>query len=365
MKEGITLNGAFYARNHLDQFEQTAKNDAERAYYKEIISFLEDWFSKNGYIYVNTSGSTGTPKPIRVQKKHMINSARLTCDFFSLKEHDSILLCMPVRYIAGKMMLVRAIIAQLNIWVEVPSGRPFACFNKPLEFAAMVPLQVFNSLQYAKDKERLQAVSNLLIGGGAIDEEMAFELKLFPNQVYSSYGMTETVSHIAMRKLNGSDVLNRYYPLKSVELDKSKEDTLIIKAPLVSDEVLKTHDLVEFYEDGGFRVLGRLDNMINSGGVKIQVEKVEEKLQNLIDTPYVLSSRKDTRLGEALTLLIQSEPYDTTDLINKMKTVLTAYENPKNIFFTDHIPMTETKKIRRAECKELANKLYKQFLDQE
>src|SRR5699024_2578417 len=126
----------------------------------------QEWFDKSDVVWVHTSGSTGTPKQLQVKKEHMRNSARATCDFMKLKADDEILLCMPVKYIAGKMMLVRAAVANLSVWVVTPSGRSLKSFSKVVDFAAMVPLQIFNTLQVESEKIRLQRIKHLLIGGG-------------------------------------------------------------------------------------------------------------------------------------------------------------------------------------------------------
>ena len=357
MSIGITLNGTYYAASQLSQFVECATSQEESLYYQEIADFLEDWWSPKSVLLVRTSGSTGAPKPLWVKKSHMENSARLTCQHLKLKQGDPVLLCMSVRYIAGKMMLVRALVSQLAVWVVPPKGRPLAQFDSKLVFAAMVPLQVYNSLKNPVDMARLQAVRHLLIGGGAIDQDMAEQLARFPNQVYSSYGMTETVSHIALRQLSGSHQSAWYYPLPSVCLSQTHEGALVIDAPLVSSEQLVTHDVVRMNSRGGFQLVGRLDHIINSGGVKLQPEQIEQKLKSYISYPFVITSRKDKKLGEALVLLIESESFYVAELNTQINQVLSTYERPKAICFVAKLPRTETEKIRRPKCKELANRL--------
>ena len=360
MNQGIRLNGTFYRSTQLDDFIHTAISKEDKIFYKEVVGFLQEWFDKSDVVWVHTSGSTGTPKQLQVKKEHMRNSARATCDFMKLKADDEILLCMPVKYIAGKMMLVRAAVANLSVWVVTPSGRPLKSFSKVVDFAAMVPLQIFNTLQVESEKIRLQRIKHLLIGGGSIDEAMATELLQFPHGVYSSYGMTETVSHIAIRELSGVEASEWYYPFPSVKLSQTDQGALIIDAPLVSDSQLITNDVIEFNSDGGFRILGRLDNIINTGGVKIQAEKVEQKIENLIDCPYVVTSRRDAKLGEAVTLLIESNLCDVSQLKEALKERLTSYELPKDIFLVETLPLTDTQKIKRVDCKQLADQLYQQ-----
>ena len=354
----IQLNGKSYDRNNLPELIASANTPSERLFYSEVSAFLEEWFNESDTVLVHTSGSTGEPKPICIRKAHMVNSAKLTCEFFGLDKNSSALLCMPVRYIAGKMMLVRAIVAQFSLLLVPPSSRPLENLTTPLDFIAVVPLQLYTSLEHSEDTEKLNRCGIILVGGGAIGSELLSKIEGLKTKVYSSYGMTETVSHIALRKLNGEHASTYYRALTNVKLSLSEDETLLIDAPLVSDAVLKTNDLVEFNSKGEFKIIGRIDNVINSGGIKLQIEKIEEKLQNLFDVPYVITSVATPRLGGAVTLLLSSNRFRIAELQTKMKEVLSTYELPKYIFFVENIPLTETKKVDRAACKALANELY-------
>lgn len=358
MYSSILLNGVSYHKDNLRDFIVSANTSEEQDFYTDVVNFLLEWFDDTDTVLVHTSGSTGEPKPLHLQKKHMMNSAKLTCSFFDLDKDSTALLCMPVRYIAGKMMLVRAILAQLSLTVSVPSSRPLKNLTTAFDFIAVVPLQLYTSLDNELDVQKINACRFVLVGGGAISSELLTRIEPLENAVYSSYGMTETVSHIALRKLNGSDASDYYRALPNVKLSLSDEGTLLIDAPLVSNEILQTNDSVEFNALGEFKVLGRIDNIINSGGIKLQIEKIEEKLQNLFDTPYVITSVATSRLGGAVTLLLSSNRYNLGELQDKMKEVLSTYELPKYIFYIENIPLTETKKVDRAACKALANKLY-------
>ena len=254
-------------------------------------SFLEEWNNGLPYVEVKTSGSTGVPKRMRVEKCRMMNSARITCDFLGLKAGDTALLCMSTEYIAGKMMVVRAIERGLQLITVEPSGHPLAGqkgLPLSIDFAAMVPLQVYNSLQVPEERERLRNIRHLIIGGGAIDEGLQAALKDFPNAVWSTYGMTETLSHIALRRLSGPDASDWYTPFPSVTVSLSDDSTLIINAPEVCPEPLVTNDIAELstshfqlstLNSQLFRILGRRDNTICSGGLKIQAEQLERQLR--------------------------------------------------------------------------------------
>ena len=260
-----------------------------------LQEFLSEWNNDSPLLRVHTSGSTGKPKPIWVEKQRMLNSARITCDFLGLQKHDTALLCMPLDYIAGKMVVVRTLERGMQLLSVKPSGHPLSSESlqqlenpeRPITFAAMVPLQVYNSLQIPEERKRLMQIKHLIIGGGAIDEKLSEELKNFPNAVWSTYGMTETLSHIALRRLNGPQATEWYTPFEGIEVCLNHEKCLTIHAPAVCNQTLITNDIAElqtFKTDENeafvrFRIIGRKDNVIDSGGVKIQIEEVERTLK--------------------------------------------------------------------------------------
>lgn len=323
---------------------------------RDLYLFLNEWFNDSPVITVHTSGSTGTPKELIARKDQMMQSARLTCEFLNLQAGDTALLCMNLRYIGAMMVVVRSLVAGLNLIVRPASGHPLTDISEPLKFAAMVPLQVYNTLHTPEEKEQLMQTEILIIGGGAVDEALEAEIKSLPIAVYSTYGMTETLSHIALRRLNGNSASDHYYPFSSVELSLSPENTLVIKAPLVCDDILHTNDIARIYPDGSFIILGRKDNVINSGGIKIQAEEVEKLLRPFIFVPFVITSVPDPRLGQAVTLLLEGR-LDMEELKNKMQEILPPYHRPKHIRMVDLIPQTGNGKINRVECRALAEML--------
>lgn len=253
-----------------------------------LEDFLSEWNNDSDRVLVHTSGSTGKPKPMMVEKKRMLNSARITCDFLGLKPGDSALLCMSLDYIAGKMVVVRSIERHLHLISVSPSGHPLKDVNEEITFAAMVPMQVYNTLQVPEERERLFHIRHLIIGGGAIDAALEKELKSFPGNIaiWSTYGMTETLSHIALRRINGDEASEWYQPFDSVHISRTEEGCLVIDAPQVCAETLVTNDIVEIepyiynkVEKLRFRIKGRKDNVICSGGIKIQIEEVEAFLK--------------------------------------------------------------------------------------
>ena len=316
-----------------------------------LEEFLEEWNSDSPYVEVKTSGSTGEPKRMLVEKQRMLASAKITCDFLGLKEGDTALLCMSLDYIAGKMMVVRAIERGLRLIDVEPSGHPLVNQGDGFTFAAMVPMQVYNSLQVPGERERLMMIKHLIIGGGAIDEAMAEELKSFPNHVWSTYGMTETLSHIALRRLNGPEASEWYTPFPSVSVSLNEEGCLVIDAPEVCQERLVTNDIAELATQRGqslmcsansahegqspcvpcvanvpFKILGRKDNVICSGGIKIQAEEVERMLKGHLRIPYLISKRPDKKFGEVVVMLTEG---DVEEAKRACEAVLPKFQRPK------------------------------------
>ena len=289
-----------------------------------------------------------------VEKRRMEASAHITCRFLGLHEGETALLCLPLDYIAGKMMVVRAQTCQLHLISITPDGHPMATDCGPVDFAAMVPLQVWNSLQDPLQASRIRAIRHLIIGGGAVDANLAAALADFPNAVWSTYGMTETLSHIALRRLNGPERSDWYSPLEGVSVSVNADGCLVINAPAVHEEPLVTNDLAEI--DGNrFRILGRKDNVICSGGIKIQIEEVEALLRPHLSMPFMITKIPDTRLGQQMVLL--TEDADRRKIEAVCHQVLPRYWQPRQVIYTEKLPLTETGKPARAAAEKLAEKL--------
>ena len=320
----------------------------ENEFEEKVISFLQDWFSHSETVSVQTSGSTGIPKVFEIEKKRMLNSAKMTCDFLGLKEGDTALLCLPVQYISGKMMLVRAIERKLKVIISVPSSAPEISEN--VEFCAMTPLQVQNSL------DKIHFIKNLIIGGAAVSEKLksqiSRELSTINHQpstnIYETYGMSETLSHIALKQI--SPIQEEYFKiLNDVEISVDDRNCLRIFAPKLNPEILQTNDIVELLNDKQFRFLGRFDNVINSGGVKIFAEELENLVKKRIDRDLVFLGKTDETLGERLVLIIEgNEDGNLKSQISNLK-----FENrfhiPKEILFLEKFPRAENGKILRKE----------------
>lgn len=352
--EGKTYSAADIARLSASVTTQTPPMLAE------LYAFLEAWFDDSPTMRVHTSGSTGTPKELIVRKEQMMQSARLTCEVFKLAKGDTALLCMPLRYIAGKMMVVRALVGELNLIVRTPSGHPLADVKEKIRFAAMVPLQVYNTLDTPKELKRLRRIDTLIIGGGPVTTQAWHKICQLPGEVYSTYGMTETLSHVALCRLNSdtSDSLT-YHPLPGVKFSISPDHTLVIEAPLICDEALTTNDVATLAPEGGFLILGRRDNTINSGGIKLQPEILEAWLQFVLPMPFVFTSVPHERLGEAVVLLVEGILE-----IEKIRVLVEAnmpkhYRCGKYIIPVRQIPLTGNGKVDRVACRELARSMFR------
>ncbi|WP_312993153.1 AMP-binding protein [Chryseobacterium flavum] len=311
---------------------------------KKVGIFLNDWFSAGTMVKVQTSGSTGTPKVFEIEKNKMINSAVMTCNFLGLEEGDTALLCLPVEYISGKMMVVRSIQRKLKLIVAEPSLKPVEHLEKKIDFCAMTPLQVENSL------DKLHLIKNLIIGGAAVSESLKnkiFELNLnTSNRIFETYGMSETLSHIALRQLMPEP--EEYFTVfENVSIGLDERGCLTIFAPAVNGELLKTNDLVDIKNKKQFKFLGRIDNVINSGGAKIFPEALEALVKKAISNEAVFLGLKDESLGQKLILVIEGNESDEMRKIISQLPFEKNFHKPKEILFMDEIPRTPNGKINR------------------
>ncbi|MFN3968456.1 AMP-binding protein [Flavobacterium sp.] len=303
---------------------------------KPVGDFLLDWFDSKDYIEMQTSGTTGAPKIITVSKQAMVESALATGDFFELQPGNKALQCLPVKYVAGKMMLVRAMILGLDLEFVAPSSHPMRNNEIDYDFVAMVPLQAQNSLA------ELKKVKKMIVGGAAINKNLEKQLLKLPTQVFETYGMTETITHIAARKLGEK----AFTVLPGVTISYDDRNCLVIHAPRISDDVIITNDIVELLNENQFVFLGRMDNVINSGGIKLIPEQIEEKLANKIQQRFFITSKPHTELGEKVILVIEGEKHDLGDDIYED---LDKYEKPKELVFIPKFKETGSGKVMRKE----------------
>ena len=336
------LNGLSYQFD--DLYELAVDFEKSQTLHEiEIGKFLIEWLNNNNYISVPTSGSTGVPKKINILKAHTVNSAIATGTFFELPSETRALLCLPASYIAGKMMLVRAIILGWDLYIKAPEKDAITQYDRDYDFVAMVPYQVHYSLK------SLNKIKKLIIGGGAISVDLNDQLQHVDTEVFATYGMTETITHIAVRRINGLAKSDYYNAFPNVKFSLDKRDCLVIEASEVSDNKVVTNDLVKIISPSSFQYFGRIDNVVNSGGVKLFPEQIEAKLAKFIDVQFIIASEKNQTLGEQLILILEE---DSSELIPDIKTAfstLSNYERPKKVYSFSKFPFTETGKIKRSE----------------
>ncbi|WP_299523199.1 AMP-binding protein [uncultured Lutibacter sp.] len=324
----------------------------------EVQIFLKQWFNEENFVQVKTSGSTGKPKLIQLQKKHMINSALATGTYFNLPENTTALLCMSPNFIAGKMMFVRALTLGWNLDVVQPNSNPLKNINKQYDFSAMVPLQLFNSIS------QINFIKKLIVGGGVVSNELLNKIQNIDTEVFATYGMTETITHIAVKKLNNfnsvisnADEKSHYKILPNITISKDNRDCLVIDAPKVSNELVITNDLVELISLKEFKWLGRFDTIINSGGIKLIPEQIEEKFSKIIHQRFFVAGITDELLGEKLILVIESssDTVSSDEILWNIKNLklVTRFEIPKEIYFIEQFVETPTNKIHRTETLKL------------
>ncbi|WP_308005325.1 AMP-binding protein [uncultured Chryseobacterium sp.] len=319
-----------------------------------VKNFLNEWFSDSDTVKVQTSGSTGTPKVFDIEKSRMMNSAEMTCNFLGLKQGDTALICLPVEYISGKMMVVRSMMRKLKLIVTDPSVKPVETLDQKIDFCAMTPLQVENSL------DKLYLIKNLIIGGAAVSEDLknkmqeALKTSDSENFIFETYGMSETLSHIGLKQILPEP--EEYFTVfENVEISLDERNCLRIYAPKLNPDILQTNDLVEIKNEKQFKFLGRIDNVINSGGAKIFPEQLEALVKKEIPNEVFFLGIDDVSLGQKLIAVIEGEKSD--DLIKKIREIQfeKSFHKPKEIVFVEKIPRTPNGKINRIELKKLLN----------
>ncbi len=334
-------------------FSKTISND--------VAAFLKRWFDTSDLIKVQTSGSTGKPTTIQLKKEFMVNSALATGDYFKAHEKTKALLCLSPNYIAGKMMLVRALTLGWHLDVVEPSSNPLVGIRKDYDFSAMVPLQLENSLP------DLHRIKKLIVGGAPVSKTLFEKLQNVTTAIFATYGMTETITHTAVKLLNASChtvpkvfgivSASHYTVLPHINISKDYRNCLIINAPKISDTEIITNDLVELISTTEFKWLGRYDTIINSGGVKLIPEQIEDKLSAVIDNRFFVAGVPDDVLGKKLILVIEIQ--DVSFKLQNLKfkisnlTSLNKFEVPKNIYTVEKFIETETKKIQRQKTLDL------------
>jgi len=357
----------FYLQNKVwDKNQILSQKKFTPDYFGQTLQFCQDWLEEKQEFELQTSGSTGMPKPILVQRSQMKASAKATAKKLNLQAEDTALICLNTNYIAGKMMLVRSLEAGMNAVIFEPQANPFTNFStnssdnffpEELTFTALVPMQLQSILEDKSATEKLEKMKAILVGGAPVSQELEMKIQSLSVPIYATYGMTETVSHIALKCLNGSQKQSFYETLPAVKIGQDERECLTISAPMTLGKTLITNDRVHLISKEKFEWLGRIDNVINSGGVKIQAEKIEEIALKILTKmglkmQCITIGIPDKKLGQKVVLVLESEDLSSTiqeEIYHQFQEKLSRYECPKSIQFLSKFPETPTGKIQRLE----------------
>lgn len=315
---------------------------------REVLAFAQQWQDMPETITVNTSGSTGTPKPIALHTLSMRKSAQITNSFFKLRPKCRGLLCLPVQYIAGKMMVVRAMEGDWDLHCVEPSLTPLPKEHSGYDFVAMTPLQVERQLE--ADVKSFDKVKTVIVGGAPVHFQLRKKLQKLKTAFLATYGMTETCTHVAVQRLNGPKQTDYFEALPGYVLRRDSYNCLTISYDHLVGEVIVTNDRVDIPEPGKFFWIGRTDSAINSAGVKVFPEHIERQLEPYLEMPFYISSQKDPSFAEKVVLVLEGPPWlahDLTELIKDLKSILGRFEVPQEIMFVDVFERTPTGKIKR------------------
>ena len=321
---------------------------------EQAIAFLKDWRAGKTEFTIHSSGSTGDPKPIILQREWMIWSAQATAQILQPKASDSLLCCLPTDKVGGLMMLVRSEVWQVPITVIEPSANPLLS-DVQGTIISLTPYQLHHVLKNESSTDRLLQFREVLIGGASINSELEMGIQeLGYSTIFRhSYGMSETYSHIALRTINGTEASDYYTPLPNVRVERGLDHCAVIYTPYYPAG-LQTNDLIESDDTGRFKIIGRADFMINTGGVKISTELLEKLIsENLkTDNPFIISSIADPVLGEKIVLVCTNqEKFKFTDWV--FLETYSPYAKPKEIIQIRDIPINKSGKVDRLLVKEL------------
>lgn len=346
----LTLNGKQYSASELIVLaDNISLSESVPGWYKKIYLFIREWLSETETMEARTSGSTGAPKTIRIEKSMMVKSAERTGRFLKLKRGDQALLCLPIDFIAGKMMVVRSFVLGLDLQLVNPSSIPLKGYINRIDFAAMTPMQVHFSLSEPSGKTQINQIKTLLIGGGDIAPGLMKALAILSNDMYLTYGMTETLTHVAMKKITGVSGQQNYQTMPGVEIESDQEGRLVITDNFLGLKRIVSNDIVELISETEFRFLGRYDHVINTGGIKVIPEVVENKLLAQIENRVVIAGIKDDVFGSKVIAIIETARAGFPDNLELHieNAGLKKYETPKEIFYVDRFPESQNGKIKR------------------
>lgn len=321
---------------------------------RSTFQFITEWLNGKESFIQRTSGSTGAPKAITILRTQMTASAKMTEEALALKKGYCALLCLSPDYIAGKMMLVRSFVTEMKIIATEPAANPFK--NIPIhqfiDFAALVPYQL-QEIIHSDESNHLNRIKTIIIGGAAVDENTIHTIQPYSCDFYATYGMTETISHVALRRLNGAGASENFTALRGISIELDDRGCLVIRWDQLPRKIV-TNDLVEMTGENTFRWIGRWDNVNNTGGIKVIPEKTESTIKAIfaalkINQRFFIDGLSDEKLGNRIALFIEGslDPDKRQRLKDTMLDVLPRYEAPKEIITLKSFVFTENGKINR------------------
>lgn len=347
MSEQFNINGKNFTLAEVlahAREQQAVAPDWESSHWKCVL----DWFSSDETVWAKTSGTTGEPKPIALSKKAMLVSAKATANYLGLPKNASVLLALPSAFIGGKMMIVRALVNGWNLhWIE-PSARLQAPDGVNIDLVALTPHQVESTL--VSNPSFFYSIHACLVGGAAVSAALREKMEALPTLFYATYGMTETTSHIALQLLNGPKAQHHFHTLPHVEVTLDERGCLVVHAPLLAAQALVTNDAAELLSKQTFRILGRIDHVINSGGLKIHPMELEKKLAQHIKVAFYIGSEASEKWGQQVVLHMESEALseeDQSQLLSRCRLLLLPEEMPKQVYYHTTLARTETGKLVR------------------
>ena len=333
---------------------------SENSTLEHCMTFLQQWSSGQESFTIHTSGSTSTPKPIEISRNQMEASAKMTAQALSLDRADNALVCLNTSFIAGKMMLVRGLVCDLNLYITEPSSNPLLNLadNLHIDFIAVVPLQLETMIEAGEQcLNQLNQMKAIIVGGAPIYHVLAEKIKKLKSPVYATYGMTETVSHIALKRLNGIEQSDYFQVFNGVEIGQNDRGCLTINSFLTNHQTIITNDIVNIIDSHNFEWLGRVDQVINSGGLKIHPEQLEDQIKSILNKQriychLIIAGITDRSFGEKVVLILETTEMTSNtleDLKRVLKNELPTYQVPKEIYCLEHFIYTESGKVKRNE----------------
>lgn len=354
----IFYNNMFYEASNLKILEEKAP------FFKPSIAFIREWLANKEKFQFQSSGSTGQPKLLEITRSQILASVDMTKRHLNLQKGEKALVCLSSEYVATKMMVARCMALDLDMVLVEPCANPMDHIDPTtqIDFASFVPMQV-QKIMDSGQSSNFGKIRNVLIGGAPLHNSLIINLKKFNNNIYHTYGMTETVSHIALRKLDKNGHTNQFTCLNGVNIRTDENNCLVVSGPMTGHKEIFTKDLVKLISQHEFIWEGRKDNLVNSGGIKIIPELVEEQLVSIfkkvkLSNDFFITGIEDPILGQKLILLVEGEqaPQKTmVSLDDNMKKFLPKYHIPKEVFFLKQFIKTASGKIRRKETLKTLN----------